>query len=53
MDNVLFDLISGPGEAEPESRKNSIKACSEALVFAISKCYSPVNLWRGFEQSFL
>jgi hypothetical protein len=43
-DNILFDFI-GQKETEGESKKNIIKACSEALVYAVAKCYAPVNLW--------
>lgn len=32
--------------------KNVIKACSEALMYAVAKCFSPINVWEGFVQSF-
>lgn len=51
-DNILFDLI-GQHETDSENKKNIIKACSEALVYAVAKCYSPVNYWQGFKESFL
>jgi hypothetical protein len=51
-DNILFDYI-GNHETDSENKKNLIKACSEALVYAVAKCYSPVNLWQGFKESFL
>ena len=46
-DNILFDFI-GQKETEGESRKNIIKACSEALVYAVAKCYVGHGLcfWR-------
>ena len=51
-DNILFDFI-GQKETEGESRKNIIKACSEALVYAVAKCYAPIHIWKGFKESFL
>lgn len=50
-DNILFDLIQ-EGEATGQNLKNIVKACSEALLMGTAKCYSPVNTFEGFSQSF-
>ena len=39
------------GNDDPEL-KNIVKACSEALMYAVAKCFSPNNLHEGFVQSF-
>lgn len=39
------------GNDDPDL-KNIVKACSEALMYAVAKCYSPNNLHEGFVQSF-
>lgn len=51
-DNILFELIQ-EGESEGDNRKNIVRACSEALLYATAKCYSPQDVWEGFCQSFL
>ena len=50
---MLCDLMQATEASEDEpSRKNIIKACSEALTYAVAKSFSPVNVYEGFVQSF-
>jgi len=32
--------------------KNIVKACSEALLYSVAKCFSPENVWEGFKECF-
>jgi hypothetical protein len=50
-DNNLCELTNG-AEGDEYLYKNVIKACSEALMYAVAKCFAPVNVWEGFNQSF-
>lgn len=48
------NLLAQSSEAAVESelaRRGIIRACSEALVFAVAKAYQPVDVWRGFGES--
>ena len=31
---------------------NIIRACSEALIYAVAKCFQPENVFDGFKESF-
>ena len=50
----FFESILAQAEAEPDQppKKCIVKACSEALVYAVAKCFSPDNLYRGISSSF-
>lgn len=50
----IFESILAQSELEPDqpSKKCILKACSEALVYAVAKCYSPEYLYRGISSSF-
>ena len=37
---------------EEKGRKIIIKACSEAIMYAVAKCFEPNQVYRGFLQSF-
>jgi len=42
-DNILNDFANSPSEQEQENpvvKTNIVKACSEALLYAVSKCFS-------------
>ncbi len=47
IDNLLFDQIQA-GEESGQNRKNVVRAISEAIQYAVAKCYSPNNVWAGF-----
>ena len=56
-DNVLNGLLGeaqGSNEEEKvQVAKNSlIRVCSEAIMYAVAKCYSPANPYHGFKESF-
>jgi hypothetical protein len=58
-DNALNSLLGqaqGSNEEEKEAigaAKNSlIRVCSEAIMFAVAKCYCPSNPYDGFKESF-
>lgn len=52
-DNKLCDLLQAHEGGEEESKqRNLIKACSEALTYAVAKSFCPVNIYEGFVQSF-
>lgn len=50
-DNKLCELTTQL-EGDEHQFKNVIKACSEALMYAVAKCFSPNNIHEGFVQSF-
>lgn len=49
---MLCDLMAIDAGEELANRVNLIKACSEALAYAVAKSFSPVNVFEGFVQSF-
>jgi len=40
------------GDGESDYKKNIVRACSEALTYAVAKCFSPHQVYEGFTQSF-
>jgi hypothetical protein len=50
-DNKLCDIATKL-DGDEYQYKNIIKACSEALTYAVAKCFAPVNIFEGFVQSF-
>lgn len=52
-DNKLGELIKEVEAGEEEKgRKIIIKACSEAIMYAVAKCFEPNQVYRGFLQSY-
>ena len=52
-DNLLDDFMYANQEEEnPIAKANVVKACSEALHFAVAKCFEPERVHEGFQQSF-
>mgnify|MGYP006091640839 CR=1 FL=1 len=48
-DNKLGELIKEVEAGEEEKgRKIIIKACSEAIMYAVAKCFEPNQVYRGF-----
>ena len=50
-DNLLYQFLEN-GDGDGESKKNAIRACSEALTYAVAKCFAPNRVWEGFIESF-
>jgi hypothetical protein len=48
---MLYEYMAA-GDGEGEFKKNAIRACSEALTFAVAKCFCPHQIFNGFTESF-
>lgn len=49
-DNILGEFLRDHND--DMKKQNLVRACSEALIFATAKCFSPENVYDGFKQSF-
>lgn len=50
-DNMLYEFMQA-GDGEGDFKKNVVRACSEALTYAVAKCYCPHQVYAGFAESF-
>jgi len=48
---MLYEFMQA-GDGESSYKKNIVRACSEALTYAVAKCFSPHQVYEGFIQSF-
>ena len=52
-DNILDSFLHSEVDKEhPIVKVNVVRACSEALMFAVAKCFSPQDVFEGFKESF-
>ena len=53
-DNILCDFLgkSAEGSDDVIAKNSLVRACSEAIVFAVAKCYCTNNIFDGFKESF-
>lgn len=50
-DNMLYEFMQA-GDGEGDYKKNIVRACSEALTYAVAKCFCPHQVFAGFTESF-
>ena len=48
---MLYEFMQA-GDGEGDQKKNVIRACSEALTYAVAKCFCPHQVYAGFTESF-
>ena len=49
-DNKLGELLKEvEGGDEEKGRRNIVRACSEAIMFAVAKCFEPNEVYKGFQ----
>lgn len=53
-DNILVDFLgkSAEGSDDVIAKNSLVRACSEAIMYAVSKCYSVNDVFDGFKESF-
>jgi len=53
-DNILVDFLekSAEGSDDVIAKNSLVRACSEAIMYAVAKCYSVNNVYDGFKESF-
>jgi hypothetical protein len=50
---MLSDYLhSESNEEEPPAKGNIVRACSEALAFAVAKCFDSDKVYEGFAEAF-
>ena len=48
---MLYEFMQA-GDGEGDYKKNVVRACSEALTYAVAKCFCPHQVFAGFTESF-
>jgi hypothetical protein len=53
-DNILVDFLgkSAEGSDDVIAKNSLVRACSEAIMYAVAKCYCVNDVFDGFKQSF-